>query len=377
MNPQPQTNGRARPAPAQTQNVPAKREAPKSIEALLSNEGMLAQIQKALPKHMTHDRMARIALTECRKNPELAACDVMSFAGAIIQCAQLGLEPGSGLGHAYLIPFNNRARGIKEVQFIPGYRGLVDLARRSGMITSLEAFAIHKGDIFERGFDLTRGGSFLRWIPGDGEQTADNLTHVFAVANFKGGGYQPVVMTRAEVEKIRDMGNGNPVWKKHFVEMAKKTAVRRLCKLLPQSPEMHDLVDAIEAEDLVDADVGQANWSAIDADYEPVAPEHGPAKINAIRDAEDAPRAPATDAAREAAIKTLDSECARVTKLGGDPFDICKRKSRDEILGMEAGFIRAYAATMANWKPATKASPLRPEPTRTAVDDGIPLPDHE
>lgn len=372
MNPTPrqQTNGQPRPAPAPQTTALQKAPPPKSIEELLSRESMLAQIKKALPKHMTEARMARIALTEVRKNPELAACDVMSFAGAIIQCAQLGLEPGSGLGHAYLIPFNNRRRGIKEVQFIPGYRGLVDLARRSGRITSFQAFSVHDGDFFDYGVENCR--PVLSWRP-KGPRDPKTLLYVFAIATFKDGEPQPAVMSREEVEAIRDMGNGNPVWKTHFIEMAKKTVVRRLCKMLPQSPEMQNMVDAVEAEDLVDADVGQENWRAIDADYEPVAPEHDAQKINEIRDAADTPAQPVQDAERLAAIKQFETQCARVTGLGADPEDICRR-SVATVLSGPTPMIAAAASVLKLWQPAgQKPSPLRRPQPQAPADDEPPM----
>ena len=112
---------------------------PMTIAGLLTDAKVKEQIALALPRHLTADRLARIALTEVRKTPALASCDQASFLGAIMQCAALGLEPGSALGHAYMIPFRNNKKNITEVQFIVGYRGMIDLARRSGQILSIEA----------------------------------------------------------------------------------------------------------------------------------------------------------------------------------------------------------------------------------------------
>src|SRR5215208_6895207 len=105
-----------------------------SVKGLL--EKMKGQLLAALPKHITPDRMARIALTEMRKIPKLAECDPLSFCSAIMACAQLGLEPNAALGNIYLLPFRNNAKGVMDVQVILGYRGMIELARRSGQIVS-------------------------------------------------------------------------------------------------------------------------------------------------------------------------------------------------------------------------------------------------
>jgi len=103
----------------------------KTIQDLLKR--MEPQIRKALPKHLEPERLARIALTEIRKNPKLLECSRESLLGAVMTAAQLGLEPGV-LGHAYLIPYWNNKTKSYEVQFQIGYKGLLDLVRRSGYL---------------------------------------------------------------------------------------------------------------------------------------------------------------------------------------------------------------------------------------------------
>ena len=223
---------------------------------------MKDQIQAALPRHMTPDRMLRIALTELRKVPKLSSCDPLSFMGAIVQCSQLGLEPGSGLGHAYLIPFFNSKKNITECNFIPGYRGLIELARRSGQIDSISARVVYEKDnfAFRYGDD-----EHIEHIPYAGKD-AGPITHAYAIARIKGASQpQREVMTRDQLEEIRRKhGKTNPVWADHFDEMARKTVVRRLCKYLPQSPEM---ALALAADDK--AETGQSNWAVIDQTYIP------------------------------------------------------------------------------------------------------------
>src|SRR5690606_28083055 len=120
-----------------------------------------AEIARALPRHMDPDRMLRIAMTVVRQTPDLQKCTVPSVLGALMQAAQLGLEPGI-LGHCYLVPFRNGRTGQHEVQFIIGYKGLIDLARRSGNIQSIAAHPVYENDLFEFEYGLNER---LRHVP--------------------------------------------------------------------------------------------------------------------------------------------------------------------------------------------------------------------
>jgi recombination protein RecT len=227
------------------------------IAALLNDPKIKAQMALALPKHVTADRLARVALTEVRRNPALARCDQHSFLGAIMLCAQLGLEPGGPLGHAYLVPFENRKAGRTEVQFIIGYRGMIELARRSGQIVSIEARPVYEGDRFECRFGLE---SDLIHVP-DWESphrgNPEKLRFVYAVAKLRDGGVQFVVLSRRDIEAARAVSKaGSGPWQTHYEEMALKTAVRRLFKWLPISIE---LAQAIEQDERAELGLPQDN----------------------------------------------------------------------------------------------------------------------
>ncbi len=235
----------------------------------LSKDSMTWELKPgaALPRHMTAERMIRIATTEIRKVPALGNCDTMSFVSAIVQCSQLGLEPGSALGHAYLLPFGNKNEksGKKNVQLIIGYRGMIDLARRSGQIASLSARVVREGDEFNFEFGLDEK---LIHRPGENEDAP--VTHVYAVARLKDGGTQFEVMTRKQIELVRSQskaGNNGP-WVTHWEEMAKKTAIRRLFKYLPVSIEIQRAVSMDEKEPLTidpaDSSVLTGEYSVID-----------------------------------------------------------------------------------------------------------------
>ena len=228
---------------------------PTTISGFL--ETYKSEIARALPKHMDADRMARIALTECRKTPALLKCKPESLFGAVIQASQLGLEPGGALGHCYLIPFG------QDVQFIVGYRGMVDLARRSGQIVSLEAHPVYEGDTFDCSFGLD---STLKHIPNWTDSSRahpDKLRFVYAVAKLKDGGIQFEVMSRAEVDAIRarsKAGRSGP-WVSDYTAMAIKTVIRRLFKYLPVSIE---LAKATALDERAESDLSQENEFVIE-----------------------------------------------------------------------------------------------------------------
>jgi recombination protein RecT len=214
-----------------------------SVVGLLKQ--MKSEIARCLPKHLTPERMARIAITELRKTPKLQECDPMSFIAAIMQASQLGLEPGI-LGSCYLIPFYNSKAGKYECQFMPGYRGFLDLARRSGQIVSLVSRAVYANDEFSYEFGLKEN---LIHKPSMNEP--GDLVAVYAVANLRDGGHQMEVMSRKQVDRIRDssQGKNSGPWVSHYEEMAKKTVLRKLFKWLPCSVEMQKAVSLDELQE--------------------------------------------------------------------------------------------------------------------------------
>jgi recombination protein RecT len=240
----------------------------------INKPSMKAQLAAALPNHMTPDRMIRIVTTEIRKTPALANCDMQSFVGAVVQCSQLGLEPGNSLGHAYILPFekkqkqNNQWVVIRtDAQLIIGYRGMIDLARRSGQIVSISARAVRSGDKFHFEYGLAEN---LTHVPGEDEEAP--ITHVYAVARLKDGGVQFEVMTFNQIEKVRTQSKAgsNGPWVSHWEEMAKKTVIRRLFKYLPVSVEMQK---ASILDEKAEANIDQDNASIFEGEFEEVQPD--------------------------------------------------------------------------------------------------------
>jgi recombination protein RecT len=197
-------------------------------------ERMKPQISKALPKHITPDRLARVALTTIRTNPKLLACTTESLMAGVMLSAQLGLEPGP-LGHCYLVPYGS------EAQFIIGYRGMIDLARRSGTIQSIEAHEVYTNDHFELEFGLNTKLVHVPWHVRTDKVTSEqgSFRGCYVVAKFSDGGYQVHYMPKAEIDahRKRSKASENGPWVTDYIEMAKKTVVRAVFKWLPISTE--------------------------------------------------------------------------------------------------------------------------------------------
>ena len=254
---------------------------PAIIQHVLSDQ-FKKQLALAIPKHLNADRLARIAATELRKTPALLNTTEASFMGAVMQSAQLGLEPGSALGQAYLVPYG------KECQLILGYRGMIDLARRSGQVLSLNAYAVREGDDFNYQLGLHPD---IHHIPSpEAGRDKQPITFVYAVATLRGGGYQFEVMSRAEVEAVKAKAKSKNIWNNYFEEMAKKTVIRRLFKYLPVSIEAlqvanvdakreageevkpEDVIDinAVTVEDFKDIEDGEVVGTSQDAPAETI-----------------------------------------------------------------------------------------------------------
>lgn len=191
------------------------------------------KLEKLLPAGMSIDRFVMQIRVALQKNPALQECTPSSLIGAALEAADLGLDPSGRLGSAYLIPF----KGV--VTLVPGYRGLIDLAGRSGLVRTINAWAVHERDHF-----TVRSGvmpEHVPYLPKRGEPQDPGLWYaVWARARLVGGATESEVMTHAEVMRIkaRSPGARKPggPWETDEEEMVKKTVIRRLLKKQPLSP---------------------------------------------------------------------------------------------------------------------------------------------
>ena len=229
-----------------------------SVREMLVNDMAKGQLASVAAKHMNPDRMMRLMANAIRTTPKLGDCNPLSLLGAMMQCASLGLEPNTVLGHAYLIPFDKRGKNDKgkwavietNVQLIIGYQGFIALGWRSGMIESFDA-DVHYSDCpvweYRKGINAV-----LDHVPGNRD---GNPLHAYAICKIKGGGVVYVVLPWAEVMKIRDGSQGwqsakksaeeynkpiNSPWATHEYAMARKTAIRALAKFMPMSTDFAD-----------------------------------------------------------------------------------------------------------------------------------------
>lgn len=263
------TNGNGQIQPKREQQVVQRTNAQTLAGLLRKMEG---EIARALPKHVTPERMTRVTLTALRTTPNLANCTRASFLGSVLSAAQLGLEPNTPLGQCYLIPRKNKRKidgqwhEFLECTLMLGYQGMLDLARRSGQVSRIYAFVVREGDDFhyQLGVDPT-----VHHIPREDNDDAA-ITHAYAVAHLEGGGHQFVVLTRAQVDKRRARGGGGPAWKTDYEAMATKTAIRALFRFLPKSSEM---ARAVVLDDVA-SDTSRAASEAFDPEVSEALREH-------------------------------------------------------------------------------------------------------
>lgn len=219
-----------------------------TLRDFLNSPGAQAKLAEVAKAHMKAEDLTRMALMALSRQPDLAKCSQTSILRALIDAAELGIKPGGLMGRGYLVPRKNRKNGELECHFDPGYRGLVDIARRSGQVRRLEAHVVYEKDVFEVEYgDEPRLVHKPTLIGEPGPVIA-----AYAIAQFVDGSKQVEVLTRREIDKVKSSSaaGGSGPWGNWYEEMAKKTVIRRMCKLLPFSDELERaLLAAGEVDD--------------------------------------------------------------------------------------------------------------------------------
>ena len=216
------------------------------------------QIARAVPKHVTPDRLARISQTAIRMNPKLGLCNFQSLLASIMISAQLGVELNTPLGEAYLIPYG------KEAQFQMGYKGLLKLAHNCGQYKQITTNAVDEADEFSYAYGLNPD---LKHIPAD--KPSGKIIKYYAIYHLTNGGFDFKVWSHEKAEahgKAYSKSYSNGPWKTNFDQMAMKSVLIDLLRMAPKSielakatasdnqmftvnpndPELH--IDAIETE---------------------------------------------------------------------------------------------------------------------------------
>lgn len=237
---------------------------------------MEPQIRKALPSVITPERFTRMVLTALSSTPKLQTCTPQSFLGAMMQAAQLGVEPNTPLGQAYLIPYGS------VCQFQIGYKGLIDLAYRSGEVSSIQAHEVHENDTFEYEYGLEPK---LRHVPAMTDRGP--VTYYYAVLKLKNGGVGFEVMSRDDVEAFarkKSKAYSNGPWETDFDEMAKKTVLKKVMKYAPLKTEFARAVASDESVKTIKmdepADMLDAPNEIYTIENEPDKPEEVPQGVD-------------------------------------------------------------------------------------------------
>ncbi len=231
-----------------------------------------------LPKHVTPERMMRLAINAVRNNPGLAECSIESVYGGVILCAQLGVEPNTPLGHAYLIPFNNNKRDAdgrwykqKEAQFILGYKGMLLLARQSGEIAGIDVQMVCTNDSFDYEMGLDPKLTFRK-----AEGPRGDFRCAYIAIRYKDGSSWFDVYSSEDILARRDRSQGyqnavrrkkndNP-WMTDEPAMIKKTCVRMAMPWLPLSTEQ--LAMAVAVDNVSEQEQSQALDAVLSGDGE-------------------------------------------------------------------------------------------------------------
>jgi len=203
------------------------------------------EIKRALPSVLTPERFTRMALSAINNTPKLTECTPMSFIAALMNAAQLGLEPNTPLGQAYLIPYKNK--GILETQFQIGYKGLLELAYRNERMQSIEAHTIYENDDFYYELGLNPQ---LRHIPEWNER--GEIRGFYAVFKLDNGGYRFEVMSRYDIDQYasrysRAFSSEYSPWRSNYEAMAKKTVIKQLLKYAPMKSDFQKAMSMDES----------------------------------------------------------------------------------------------------------------------------------
>lgn len=291
-------------AELQGKNASGK-QSPKTFPEMLKS--FLPEIQRALPKHLSGDRISRIALTAFRRQPKLAECNPLSVFAAVIQASQLGLEIDTQ-GRAFLVPYK------KECQFIPGWKGLVELLNRSGQGTAWTG-AVFQGDDFEY---MLGDSPFVHHKP-IGESDPALMTHVYAVGRPKGAEWPIIEVWKVErVTKHRN--KYNKVGDKHYSfgnwEMyARKVVLLQVLKYMPASAELSTAMELDDAaargeQALTVKDAIEGTWTPVADEPEDQASKPAEPEAEATAEQRQQTSAPTFEDA-VAAVRAGDIDLAR------------------------------------------------------------------
>lgn len=228
------------------QNSPVKLTKSMSIPDMV--RAMEPEIKKALPAVLTPERFMRMALSALNNTPQLRECTPMSFIAALLNAAQLGLEPNTPLGQAYLIPYKNK--GVYETQFQLGYKGLINLAFRSGQMKMIQAQVVRERDQFDLEYGLNP--KLVHKPAAGAPEERGEITYIYGVYTLLNGGCGFEVCSKAEIDAFasrysKAFSSTFSPWSTSYEEMAKKTVIKRMLKYAPISADLQRVLSTDES----------------------------------------------------------------------------------------------------------------------------------
>lgn len=236
-----------------------------SIEDMI--KAMAPEIKNALPEVMKPERFTRMALSTLNNNPKLRECSQITFLAAMMNAAQLGLEPNTPLGQAYLIPYRNH--GKMECQFQLGYKGLIDLVYRNPNIQTVQAQCVYENDEFD--YEL---GLEPKLVHKPALTDRGKLILVYALWKAENGGYGFEVMSKDDIDTharkySQSYSSTSSPWKSNYEEMAKKTVIKKCLKYAPLRSDMLRAVSTDETiKSSISVDMSEVAPNEVEGEYE-------------------------------------------------------------------------------------------------------------
>lgn len=200
---------------------------------------MKNDIESRLLSNVDFDKFLNKAINVFNSNENFKSCEIMTFINAMVECASLNLEPNSVLGQAYLVPV--KFGEDCKVEFQIGYKGMIELAYRSGKVKSLYANEVKANDEFYIDYGLEQKLVHRPCLIGD----RGEVIGYYAVYHLDSMGSSFVFMTRDEVlnhSKKYSTSLGIDLWESEFDAMAKKTVIKKLLKYAPLSIDLQKSV---------------------------------------------------------------------------------------------------------------------------------------
>lgn len=221
----------------------------KEVRLFIESDQAIEQIKRALPAgSLTADRLLRVAITGMQRNPKLLECTKISMLGALVESAQLGLEPQGAFGEAYIVPYKNSTTKAMEAQLQIGYKGLMKCALNSGKVTAITGEVVYQRDEFK---EIKGTEPSITHVPYDEDENAGDLVAAYAVAQMRDAPPMFKVLRVHEIHKLRARSKAakSGPWITDYNAMCVKSAIRQLCKFLPLRSEDQNAIARDENRD--------------------------------------------------------------------------------------------------------------------------------